>query len=244
MTESRKSNHQEVPDKQDVDALKHEVSHLRSRLSRALNAISQLRSLVEHVLKLPVPEKLVYISESIPQKRKYDPFPSSVMSAVVDPLPPIVPSSSPDAEIISDLDIAMRDTDFICETNTPVSPPPPVRVGRSDTFGSISSSEEDILATLFDDEFSKFSLPDVTNSLGMKVNTMPSFLEPSGASIEKLKDALAALPSSMQELLVDRLVATLFDPDGFKKQIEAVTSLLEAASEESRLHAGQARVSC
>ncbi len=240
LTEIRKSNHQEVPDKQEVDALKSEVKDLRSRLARATNDIAQLRSIVEGLVKSSQMDRSVYtpVAEPMPKKRKYDPLPPTVQSNLLDTVVPIhVSSALPDVPDSADAlvkDVASAD-DIAYSLFPNGVPPPASRVGRTDTFGSLASSDEDILASLFDDEFTKI-LPDVPVSVDTPYDTVKSSSEPRPCLVQELRDALSTLPPSMQELFVERLVATIADPENFKRQIEAVTELVESAAEESRVH--------
>lgn len=56
--------------------------------------------------------------------------------------------------------------------------------------------------------------------------------------IQKLRDALSALPAEMQEKFVDRMLAFVADPEGVKRQVEALTSLAMSAAEEAKKRLG------
>jgi hypothetical protein len=58
-------------------------------------------------------------------------------------------------------------------------------------------------------------------------------LEPDTLLIQKLHTSLSKLPSNLQELFVERLVAVIANPEQFKKQTEAVSALASAAAEDA-----------
>jgi len=51
--------------------------------------------------------------------------------------------------------------------------------------------------------------------------------------VKKLHDALSALPTDLQRLYVERLVATISNPEYYKEQVEAVKALARAATDKS-----------
>jgi len=57
-----------------------------------------------------------------------------------------------------------------------------------------------------------------------------------------LHDSLVALPEPMQEVFVERLVATISDPEAFKNQVSAVTALAAAAAEEAKRRIVESKV--
>uniref|UniRef100_A0A7S2I9X4 HSF-type DNA-binding domain-containing protein n=1 Tax=Helicotheca tamesis TaxID=374047 RepID=A0A7S2I9X4_9STRA len=52
--------------------------------------------------------------------------------------------------------------------------------------------------------------------------------------VHKLRDALDCLPKKMQEVFVERLVATIATPEQFKESIQAVSALAAAAAEDAQ----------
>ena len=56
--------------------------------------------------------------------------------------------------------------------------------------------------------------------------------------VAKLNKTLSMLPVPMQELFVERLVATIADPEAFKNHVEAVTALAHAAAEQAKKRVG------
>jgi hypothetical protein len=68
------------------------------------------------------------------------------------------------------------------------------------------------------------SMPSATS---LSVNVDP-------ALVQQLRDAVSKLPSAMQKLFVDRIVATIAEPEGFRNQVEAMTSLATSAAGEAK----------
>jgi len=54
--------------------------------------------------------------------------------------------------------------------------------------------------------------------------------EPDPILVQKLRDSLACLPKKMQEVFVERLVATIATPEQFKESVQAVSALAAAAA--------------
>merc|ERR1712137_397262 len=75
-------------------------------------------------------------------------------------------------------------------------------------------------------------LPDVQTSMEKPEQTLTQ--QPDPALVKKLHDSLTSLPPAMQQLFVERLVATVSDPDAFDTHIEAIKSLATTAAEEAK----------
>ena len=54
----------------------------------------------------------------------------------------------------------------------------------------------------------------------------------------KLRNALSVLPQNLQEMFVDRVVTFVVDPDSFRQQVDAISSLAMAAASEARNRMG------
>jgi hypothetical protein len=103
---------------------------------------------------------------------------------------------------------------------------------------SFTPQDEEILTSLFSldhsDEINilenggvpdmSLSMPSATN---LSVNVDP-------ALVQQLRDAVSKLPAAMQKLFVDRIVATIAEPEGFRNQVEAMTSLATSAAGEAK----------
>ena len=75
-----------------------------------------------------------------------------------------------------------------------------------------------------------------------KAPSVVDHVSPDPELVKKLSESLASLPSSMQELFVERLVAITADPDAFKTHVDAVTALATAAAEEAGKRAMDANI--
>jgi len=212
-----------------------------------------------------------YAPEPSSKKRKVQPVPPAVTSSAVplEPVAPIVPlhvSSLPDPSAVSDAELFVEEVPTVKMEAVPPyvagSVAPLSQADRFDSLGTITSVDQDLL-DLFKDEINMGDdfgaldekvLPDVPTSMGKPVVDKPKVEKPvvtkpdmvpvsTGDSklIDKLNKSLSALPQSMQELFVERLVATIADPDAFKNHVDAITALAAAAAEEAKKRVLQAQ---
>lgn len=250
--EIRKANSTESPDKQEVDALKTEVKVLKHRMSNMAGDIDRLTSLVKEMMTVQQNQEVttVYMPEPGSKKRKFQP-PSPVKSSThpIQPVASIVPlhvSSLPDPTSVNDTDLFMGDDTLDFENGTqyiPGSITPLAQNDRFDSLGTITSVDQDLL-DLFQEDVEKQEtpfgmitdsdpLPDMTLSATDGSKSLQK-VNADAALVQKLHDSLEALPQSMQELFVERLVATIADPEAFKNHVNAVSALAAAAAEEAK----------
>lgn len=71
------------------------------------------------------------------------------------------------------------------------------------------------------------SLPFASDAVNLSTTTVKSEL------VQKLHDAISLLPSDLQRLYVERLVATISNPEYYNEQVEAVKALARAATDKS-----------
>lgn len=270
--EIRKANQTESPDKQEVDALKNEVKDLRARMANMATDIDKLTALVKNMMVVQQKQEAntQYGPEPTNKKRKVVPMPAAVPSSSVkvEAVAPIIPlhvSSLPDPSEATDADLFVEEMPTMTTEATPFavgSMTPLSQVDRFESLGSMNSVDEDLL-DLFKDEISmgndfalsdKTVLPDVPTSMAKPVVAKPTVEKPKLAlvsppkaadpeMVEKLNRTLASLPQPMQELFVERLVATIADPEAFKNHVEAVTALAHAAAEEAKKRVTDAQTS-
>jgi len=233
LKEIRKAS-QTNPEKEEVDTLKKEVKDLRSQLSHMSGDINRLTSLVENMM--------VNQGEACPvddgsKKRKKGSL-SSASSA-----PEQIHSASAlhvlgvpiDPTIATDEDLLMEDLTTIPQY-TPGSTRPTQPPGTMQHTSSVSSDQ-----AFVDGLFSDY-MGDVEELLNIEEAppTVPAkeeknddeSLDPELA--KKLHNTLTALPKTMQELFVERLVAAVADPESFQDQVEAVSALAIAAAQETQ----------
>jgi len=253
--EIRKANSTESPDKQEVDALKAEVKVLRSRMAEMAGNIDRLTGLVQEMMSYKQSQELqsIYMPEKGSKKRKVQPSPPSPVKSFSAPLAPVQPqpvapivplhvSSLPDPASFNENDLFGEEnvdeyestSQFVPGSINPISQ----GVDRFDSLGTITSVDQDLL-DLFKEEIEKQDelknkdatpLPDVTGSMEKSFNKPTSNTD----SVKKMQEALNSLPESMQELFVERLVATVTNPDAFKNHVDAVTALAAAAVAEAK----------
>jgi hypothetical protein len=246
LSEIRKSNHTEAADKQEVDALKCEVRELKEKLASMSSDMEKLAALVGDMMKNQQMQQDQFTAEGTSKKRRVMPVPSPVQSTPIlpqtDVLKPLPVTSLPDASTARDADLFLMD-DVITSKIDPSFPPPCKVSPRQESVASVASltsNEEEILTSLFADVDNLMDeVPDLPVSLSTSTDAQKSApVEPDPALVKKLRQSLSNLPKNMQELFVERLVATIANPECFNNQVEAVSALASAAAEEAkkRLH--------
>ena len=254
----RKTNHanNDSADKQEVEALKAEVAELQSNLAWVTDDLIKLKALVETLLKRQhIQEANEFLPDVLPEttykKRKIDDVavPLPVLSGSSDLKPsPIVEASLDAVPVIptgfsSTTDMDM-DMEYLDQKLAMPPPPPPARLlERNESTATTASLDQDVLASIFaldsSDELSVFDgrgpatlassdLLDLDTSAPIKDDVVDTEL------LDKVRDALAMLPPEMRVMFVDRLTAVIGNPDGFAKQVDAVTQIAAAAASEAQ----------
>jgi HSF-type DNA-binding len=258
LSEIKKSNHTEAAEKHEVDALKMEVRDLKTQLVNMTKDMERLAALVgnmmknqeeqsqidvaEHFVQDPVLKKRRIVPQQVakdpilPSLVKSDPVMSSSLSV---PQPFAVTSSLPDPSTAKDADLFAETTADLMESH-PI--PPKTTITKDESLASLSSYDEDLLATLLaldDDQTLIESIyeanPDTTVSLPPSKGAVEgTTLETDPILVQKLRESLANLPKSLQVLFVERLGNVIASPEAFQNQVEAVSALASAAAEESK----------
>jgi len=246
--EIRKANSTESPDKQEVDTLKNEVKLLKSRMANMKGDIDRLTGLVNKMMTLQKPQEIksIYLPEKGTKKRKVESLPPSPVKSCSVPLQPTAPilplhvSSLPDPASFNRSDLYDEDPAKLENVSQYVqrSVAPLAQNDRFDSLGAITSVDQDLL-DLFKEDIDRgvkdtTPLPDVTTSLEKPMNQSSVIKTRDTQLVQKLRKALNALPESMQELFVERLVATVTNPEAFRNNVEAVTALASAAVTEAK----------
>jgi hypothetical protein len=115
---------------------------------------------------------------------------------------------------------------------------------------SLNSQDEEMLQSFFalDDELVTINNNGQNQTdRRLSLSSMPSYVddklsvdhfipeeprEIDADQIQRLADALTKLPKDMQSVFVDRIVATIADPENFKRQADAMANLAAAAGKE------------
>lgn len=246
LEEIRKSSHSETADKQELELLRQEVKDLRYDLANTVSHLDRLNGLVESLVQAQIPQKQVYYPDAS-KKRKMNhpempaPVPSGIPVFDSAPMPLNVISDATPMDAVGNMD--SPDPYF------PMDPPTKGMPERNESIGltslgatSFTSQDEEMLASLFalDDELS--TLNQNNNSASSSMTPLPdprdySLSDETNSSIDpgqvkRLADALANLPKDVQAAFVDRIVATIAEPESFKRQVDAMTNLAVAAGEE------------
>jgi hypothetical protein len=240
LAEIRKASQTEHPDKQEIDALKTEIKELRERIAIMSGDMETLTSLVQTMTESQFHD---YTSgSSNHKKRKVQPYNASACPAA--PIVPLHVSSLPDPSRVTDAELLVDDI-VKSEHYVPGSVAPLAKSDRLRSIESMNSLDQDFLTDLFgnniDDELSflESAVPDEMSSLDTPAVEKPSVEKPVSSNpdpqlVKKLHDSLTLLPPHLQELFVERMVASISRPESFNHQVEAVSALASAAVEEAR----------
>jgi len=239
LVEIRRSNSQSITEKvkpvpkgknEDVTVLKTEVNTLKDRIAQMTSNIDQLTSLVQNITmtdKIVKVEELSKetVEENVPlgNKRKKVNAPVAIVADCVSST-----CSIPDKS-------EMEGVEFTPGAMFPLEFPI-----RQESTGSNVSDEAfvDELFNAFGDSEMAGCLPDPISSLdtlpraestspqvGSWEKDMPPHPNaPDQQLMSKLSSALTVLPKDVQEMLVNKLIATITSSDALKSHLEAVTS--------------------
>lgn len=243
LTEIKKASQENVPDRQEVDNLKKEVSELRSRLASMTGDIEKLTTLLHGVTGIDANNTNGH-HQPAEKKRKISRNEAAIM--------PLTVNST------SHHDAVMNDNAMLTDHHQEVPKYVPGSIAplkpnnqRFDTLGSINSTDQGFLDDLFgqfdpheDLAFLDTAVPDEHPSL--EHSTLPKVMERQASEkhtlkpelVKKMHDSLATLPPSMQELFVERMIQTIHHPESFQHQVDAVTTLASAAVEEAKKRIG------
>ncbi|KAL3774774.1 hypothetical protein ACHAWO_012211 [Cyclotella atomus] len=244
LIEIRKANQVNAADQQEVDDLKQEVAQLKSQLAQLSSVVESLvggAKLVGHLNSF----------QPLNKKRKIE---ADVVSSH-----PVLPSPVEDYDDmpcpeVSLLDPLVSDADLLVEdfpvdyTSNLLPPPKRTRVPSCDLVESMfdfvnedrpecTSAPPVVPSPVNSDPL----LPEAVNSclvnggknMHSDMNITPESNRMDPALSQKLNNALCALPKSLQETFVERMVESLTNPKAFQKHVEAVSVLATAAAIEA-----------
>ena len=262
LCEIKKASQSESAEKQEVDSLKVEVTQLKSRMATMANDIDKLTSLVKNMI-VNQDAPMIYESALKPGSKKRKivemPMPMDVPSSAlpIQPVAPIVPlhvssnlidtSNELDSDLFVEEAISIDpfQNKYMPGSVAPLKEQQPVE--RYESVGSMTAVDQDLL-DLFQDEINNELgldnnpvLPDVHTSIDKLGQPYSPQKQADPALVRKLHDSLTSLPPAMQQIFVERLVATVSDPDAFDIHIEAIKSLATTAAEEAKKRVIQAQ---
>jgi len=251
LVDIRRSNSQSVTEKvklapkakiEDVTGLKSEVNTLKDRIAQMTTNIDQLTSLVQNIT---MNEKKVKV-EDIPRETMEENVPPGSKRKKLDaPLPaslPIIADCIPSTPSLSTKS-EMDGVEF-----TPNAMFPLELSTRQDSLGSNISDEAfvDELFNAFGDHETTGCLPEpcmpdsclpepissIDDQSMSEINSSSSSLDgdvlkhpnaPDEKLMNKLSNALTVLPKDVQEMLVNKLIATITSSAALKSHLDAVT---------------------
>jgi len=235
LKEIKKAN-QTSTEKEEVDALKKEVKDLKDQISTMSNDISRLTSLVENMMLNQEEAGPTFTAGEGTKKRKVYSFVDS--STVL----PDAPGVSAMHELSEPIDPTVAtDEDLLMEDIAPMSACVEGSVLPTQELGNL----QPVRSLTYDQEFVDGLFSDCMDDVEelLKDDSIKAIYSDDEKAenahldselAKKLHDALAVLPKTMQELFVERLVATIADPDCFKDHVEAVSALAKAAAQETQ----------
>jgi HSF-type DNA-binding len=252
LVEIRKSNHNDNADKQDVDSLRNEVKQLKARMAGMSRELEKMASLVasvmqnQHLQNQQQQQQAPLASEmTAPAKKRKlaaSPLPVPIRSDAMDNMGGV------DLEGFDDLSVG--DFDLIAPPPSKVAPAP-IACSRQTSVSSFSTTDEEILSSLFAIDSS-----DNVDYVHQNEGSLQNYRFPEKRTISKgpndsgegpdpyllakLRNALSVLPKNLQQMFVDRIVAFVVDPESYKKQVDAISSLAVAAATEAQSRMGDA----
>lgn len=239
LVEIRRSNSQSVTEKdkpvpkgktEDVTILKSEVDTLKDRIALMTSNIDQLTSLVQNIT---MNEKVIKVEET-PQEITDDHVPLGTKRKKLDTPTTIVADCVPSTSSLP-VKNEMEGVEFTPGAIFPLEFP-----SRQDSLGSNISDEAfvDELFNAFGDSEMVGCLPDpilnhdvrqssetMSSQVGGCENELPQHPNaPDQQLMSRLSSALTVLPKDVQEMLVNKLIATITSSDVLKSHLDAVTS--------------------
>ena len=214
-------------------ALESEVTTLKKRIEEMNKNIDQLTSMVEKVTLAqkaptspsPAQQQETTVVNQNNKRAKID-TPVTAPTTPSSPLVPDEPVSGRLGSLLSPTPDSMELDDLAM---MPPSIPSPIRETKRDTSSGTELSDEgfvDQLFTAFGSGDMEFSDDDATESV------VPTQLDSSSKSssrnpprpelMERLSEALALLPSDIQEMIVERLIQSITAPKEIQESVKAV----------------------
>mmetsp|Transcript_36207 Transcript_36207/g.55605 ORF Transcript_36207/g.55605 Transcript_36207/m.55605 type:complete len:457 (-) Transcript_36207:1043-2413(-) len=246
LTEIKKANQQDTPDKQEVDALKTEVKELKTKISSMSKDIEKLTAMVEKFMSFEQPAPLM--EDASTKKRKLmDATPLSAPSSAYFPqvqtsaAPQHLSPALPDPALASDSDLFMEEVEALSNSTVDMRKEALAIEPLTGTGRSISSTsiDPDFFLDLFPDQVESDDLGSLVN-VDIAAKGYPALPEKGSTTLkntnqtQNLEDALNMLPKKIQTLFVERLVATISNPEAYNAQMEAITALAKAAVEDAQ----------
>lgn len=229
LKEIRKSN-QGNSDINEVDKLKKEVEDLRNQVTAMSGDIARLAALVQSTAtKKEEIDAAPFLNDRVSKKRRLGPavVPSTVLSSVV-PASGTQPLHMAPAPLTA---TEATDEDLLIEDMTPAVEYQPGSIPAPQTSGilqpqkSVSSlvPDQEFLDGLFADDLGNIEdLLSAETDLksGLEGETTSSSVGPAAQELDK---ALSTLPTEVQDLLVERIVAVVTDPNNYKDLVMAAS---------------------
>ena len=224
--------------------MKHEVNDLKARMVTMNQEMEKMATLVAGVMQQSHHKRMQpYAPRPDPNAVKKRRMNNPADNYLNDPIMPIpVGSTVPNKQqTMGGDDLLPLNVDFAPTNNN--SRGNLTSAARNPSVSSFTSTDEQMLSSLFALESSddvslvrepkqarqNFQFPEVKKE-------RPG--EPDEALMKKLRTAISVLPKNLQEMFVDRIVSFMTNPESFKRQVDAVSSLAAAAAAEATQRVG------
>lgn len=247
LSEIRKSTHNENADKQEVETLKNEVSALKETISNMGRDIEKLAAVVSNFMQTQTSYAPEY---GAAKKRKliHEAHPSPVRSTNVQRV--LSDLAGPDMDPVPIGSMYCVGAGAGLDGVDPYVPgnlQPADPVGRVESAGatSFTSQDDEFLTKIFAlDPTEEISILDTVGvpDLSLSMMTKPA-AEVDPVLVDQLRGAVSMLSKEMQKMFVDRIVATIADPERFGQQVDAMASLATSAAAEAKRRLASAGLS-
>jgi hypothetical protein len=262
ITEIRKSNRTEAADKQEVDVLRNELKDLKAKMCTMNSEMEKMATLIASVMQQQQQQQQLQQQQlqqqqvrptafaPEPKKRKL----SHDSAFLNDPTMPVPVRSEPLRKVTSMEKDLLGANDLmpigIGEFPSRHSRGNLLAPGRIASIASFTSTDEHILSSLFalesSDDVNVIRQPkQVGNQQNFqfelkreKPQLAANSGEPDEALMKRLRISISVLPRNLQEMFVERIVTFMTNPESFKQQVDAVSSLASAAAGEASKHVG------
>lgn len=250
LIEIRKTNQNQNFDQEEVNKLKDEVCQLTDVIQTMRVEMDALTTLVKDMSQKLANKDLPHTEQSYPNKRRRF-EPSQVLSLPMRTESLSTYIQSPQLNGLKSMEMAQPSHSLSM---------PMQRLDRISSVGSDgtldSTAVEELLSSPLAAEDEAALLKAIGDSEEDKIDFEPfPILVPSSSSLfvpsaespcdvdptllRKLRCAIQCLPTQMQSLYVERLLALVSDPDGVNQQVEAVTALALANAEVTQSNISQ-----
>ncbi|CAB9498869.1 Heat stress transcription factor [Seminavis robusta] len=247
LLEIKKSNHVEAACKQEVEALKKEVDDLKATVVTMNQEMEKMAALVATVLQQQQKRHTPPMAPSADhnKRRRMNPeeygFVTRPLNTVSSGLTALQKAASVERDLFGG-NVTFNPISLDSKSSSSRG-----NLGLNPSIPSFTSTDEQILGSLFalesTDNVRTIREPTrkPQQNFQFPVTRRGSDTDPGApddALMKKLRTSIAVLPKNLQEMFVDRIVTFMTNPESFRRQVDAVSALANAAAIEATKHVG------